>query len=104
MSGLASILEAAQEIAAIQTRIKARSAVYQPSLKEEAAQAFGKPLDAFYDLPYDEWAVTRQMFNEAQEEAFSLCRGAGIPDDLPYSEFPLYRQLMGLDPPAAPSL
>jgi hypothetical protein len=48
-----------EEIAVLQARVKQRSMVYQPTEKERCAERDGLPHDAYYDLPYGEWAAIR---------------------------------------------
>lgn len=43
----------------LRVAVKARSMVYQADLKERRAVENGLPADAYYDLPYSEWAAIR---------------------------------------------
>ncbi len=76
---------------------KARSMIFQVSSKEEAAQAFGKPLDFYYHMPYDQWSEVSRKFVRKQNRVMAECRKLGIPGNMPYSDFPHYRKRMGLD-------
>jgi hypothetical protein len=81
----------------LERAIKARSMIYQVHAKEEAARAFDKPLDAYYHLPYTEWAKISRKFVRKQNRVMAECRRLGIPGDMPYSDFPHYRKKMGLN-------
>jgi hypothetical protein len=49
----------------LKDELKRRAMIFQADDKERAAKHFGKPFDAFYDLPYTEWAKVRsQYFSE----------------------------------------
>lgn len=46
-------------LAAVRTGLQADRMVYQREAKERAARAAGLRFDAYYSLPYQEWASIR---------------------------------------------
>ncbi len=77
--------------------IKTLSAVYQIQSKEEAALAFNKPLNYYYHFSYEKWSRVSKRLVIKREKVMAECNQMGIPGNMPYSEFPHYRQRMGLD-------
>lgn len=54
-----AIEKEAAEVGRLQKEVKYRGMVYQVELKEELAKRHGKPLNAYYDLPYKSWEKMR---------------------------------------------
>lgn len=75
---------------------KERSMIFQVNAKEEAAQAFKRPLNYFYYLPYVKWARISRAFTRKQNQVMTECRKLGIPGNMPWSQHPHYRERMGL--------
>lgn len=74
-----------------------RAMVYQVDSKEEAAAAFGKPLEYYYNLPYEQWSLVSKRLVKKRERVMKECRALGIPGNMSYSDFPHYRRRMGLE-------
>ena len=86
-----------KEISFLQDRIKNLSMIYQLDAKQEAALAFGKPIDYYYHFSYDEWMKVSGELVKKRNKVMGECIEMGIPGDMPFSEFPYYREQMGLD-------
>lgn len=86
------------ELHRLQTAVKARSMIYQVDSKEEAAQAFNRPLDYFYHWSYRNWSRVSKMLVCKRELVMNECVALGIPGNMPFSQFPHYQQRMGLTP------
>ncbi len=77
--------------------LKEQAMIFQRDSKIAAAKAFGQSFDAYFNLSYAEWSKISMDYIKKQEEVMVLCQLAGISDTMPYSSFPLYRKLMGLN-------
>lgn len=55
----AELIAELEEIEKIKQALKVRAMIYQVDAKEKAAARDGLPNDAYYNLPYSEWAVIR---------------------------------------------
>ena len=53
--------ETLNELHRLQQTVKARSMIYQIESKEEAAQAFNRPLNYFYHWSYRNWSRVSKM-------------------------------------------
>lgn len=60
---------------------KQRSMIYQADDKERLAEKHGKPLDAYHDLPFDDWMKLRAADDESGREPQK-------PDDAILSKYP----------------
>ncbi len=80
----------------LEKAIKERCMIFQVSAKEEAAQAFNKPIDFYYHLPYSEWCEVSKQLVLKRDKVCVECVKRGIPGNMPFSEFPYYREQMGL--------
>jgi hypothetical protein len=64
---LQSFIHTLQECHALEQKLKARGMIYQAGAKEEAAKAFNRPSDYFYNFPYAKWSrVSRWLFRKEQ--------------------------------------
>ena len=76
---------------------KARAMIFQVDAKEEAARAFRKPFNAFYHMPYARWAKVSRLLVRKRDRVIKKCLELGMPSSMTPSEFPYYREQMGLD-------
>lgn len=82
----------------LREKLRERTMIYQVDLKEEAALAFRRPLNHFYDWPYYRWERVRTAFLRKQTRVKEECLAAGMPRNKPWIDFPLYRARMGYPP------
>jgi len=92
-----AFLETLEEVNRIRAKIKARCMIYQVESKEDAARAFGRPLNHFYHWPYRHWSKVSRMLVHKRDRVMGECIALGIPMDMPFDQFPHYRKQMGLD-------
>ena len=90
-------IETLEQVNALRTELKARSAIYQIDAKESAARAFNRPLNHFYHWPYRHWVKVDRMYTAKMQRVMNECRHQGIPGNMPWGQFPYFRQQMGLD-------
>ena len=64
---LQDIVTEAASIAAGIEASKSRAMIYQADAKERMAARHGKPADAYFDLPYDQWAELQAAHYSQQE-------------------------------------
>jgi hypothetical protein len=76
---------------------KRRSMIFQIGSKEEAARAFGKPLDFYYHFSYEEWSKVSRRLVRKRLRVMAECVKLGIPGNMPFNDFPHYRKKMGLN-------
>lgn len=64
----AGILRELEEIEEMKRRLKQRNMIYQADAKERAAARDGLAHDAYYHLPYAEWAKIRDADRTVDEK------------------------------------
>jgi hypothetical protein len=60
------IVAECEAIAELQASCKARAMIYQADVKEQVARHNGVAFDAYYHLPYAEWAAVYDRYREEQ--------------------------------------
>lgn len=81
----------------LEQALKRRAMIYQAEAKENAARAFGKPLDYYYNYSYAEWSKVSEEYVKKEQKVIEECIKMGIPGNMPFSEFPYFREQMGLN-------
>lgn len=74
---------------------KKKSFVYDVEAKENAARAFKRPLDHFYNWPYRHWIKVSKMLHTKRVCVERQCLAMGMPVNMAWINFPYYREQMG---------
>ncbi len=79
----------------LEERRKIRSSIYDLVAKEDAARAFKRPLDHFYNWPFRHWIKVSKMLCARRKQVEQECLAMGMPHNTSWINFPYYRKQMG---------